>query len=63
MIDNAVANEYLQARERFALDKTNRNAARMLRAAADAAGEDLIDDEEQEGATFDVIEYLEAGAL
>jgi hypothetical protein len=56
---NYIANRYLQAREAFALNKTNRNAARLLRAAADAAGADLINDEEQDGATFDVIDYLE----
>ncbi len=57
--DSAIARDYKTARERFATVNSNRNAATLLRAAEIAAGADLIDEEEQVGALYDVIEYLE----
>ena len=57
--DEYVARSFKTARERFALKPSKRNAATLLRTMLNAAGADLINDDEQEGVTFDVIEYLE----
>ena len=59
------ATRFQVARDTFAnttlkpAERLNKDAARLLRAAYDAHGEDLINDEELEGVLFDVIEYLE----
>jgi len=60
--DTYIARRFTTAREVFAIRKSNRNAANLMRCALDADGADLIDDEELEGVLFDVIDYLEGNS-
>lgn len=59
MLDYYTARQFRVARLHFAKLKTNRNAATLLRAALNAVGADVIDEEEMEGIVFDIIDYLE----
>jgi hypothetical protein len=57
--DTATRRDLDEAFMRFALAKTNYNAARILRCAMAASEGDIITDQQRDDALFDVIEYLE----